>query len=512
MFSNVQKPLFKGKISHHVMILHAGQKESYPWWLPWLFTLSFILITFLPRSIDDTMFMDGVTYAAIARNMSEGIGTFWRPFFAHSFWLPYDNGDYFSGHPPLQFGLQAVLFKIIGDTPAVENIYNALILGGYLVLIVGVWRKLLGPASGYGAFGWLPVLCWYGLVTVWYSIPNNFLDSTMGLFCLASCYFQLIFLKKNVTRKIDGLWPLLAGVCIVLAFLTKGPVGLYPLAFSMIYAFADASYTFQKALRPTLTMLAVIVIGVASIFAHAPAREFMTTYFNGQVVQALLQKREKAGTGWTAHLTLVTELIRNITPHLLALAGLYAVSFAFKWRMLREKYISQNIVLTALVAASGIVPMLVSIKQYPHYLMPALPFVALLFAFLLVQRVAAALVWRTQLTIIVFSVGILACWGATFRKVSSIQPDVHSANAKQLRTLVPVASTIGICHDLYQHADIHANLQRYHQLSLSTQTDTARYVLADSACLPQFDLKRDSVVSLNGGFLLVVRHASPLKK
>ena len=296
------------------MNLIAGKKENYPRWLPWLFTLSFILVTFLPRSIDDTMFMDGVTYAAIARNMSEGIGTFWRPFFAHSFWLPYDNGDYFSGHPPLQFGLQSLLFRLLGDTPAVENIYNLLILAGYIVLIAKSWQKLLGPKNQFRTFGWLPVLCWYAMVIVYYSIPNNFLDSTMGLFCLASCYCQLIFLKKDRAGKSSDLWPLLAGICVVMGFLTKGPVGLYPLAFPAIFAVSMPHLPLSKAFRPTIIMLVVVAVSIAGVLAYAPAREFMATYFNGQVVQALLQKREKAGTGWAAHFTLLADFYAAFIP------------------------------------------------------------------------------------------------------------------------------------------------------------------------------------------------------
>lgn len=506
MFHQAQNPLFSDRISLRIMILSSGKKEAYASLLPWLFTLSFILITFLPRSVDDTMFMDGVTYAAIARNMSEGIGSFWQPFFGHSFWLPYDNGPFFSGHPPLQFGLQAILFRIFGDTPAVENGYNLLILTGYMLLIVKIWQKMLDPASPFRAFGWLPVLCWYTVGIVYYSIPNNFLDSTMGLFCLASCYFQLVYLKEVPVQKHRALWPLLAGICIVLAFLTKGPVGLYPLAFAAIYTVSIPTYGLSKAFPPIAIMLGVIALGIMGILAYAPAREFMATYFNGQVVQALLQKREKAGTGWAAHFTLVSELLRNLLPHLIACTLLYGLSFGFKWRISRDKAISENVLLTALVAASGIVPMLVSIKQYPHYLLPALPFVALLFAFLLVQRIAFIMAHKKQLITIALSIGVLICWGATFRKLATLPPDVHSDNAKQLRTLVPSASTIGICHDLFQRADIHANFQRYHHLSLSTGIDSLKYVLADSACLSQFDLKHDSIVPLHGGYLLVVQN------
>ena len=188
---------------------------------------------------------------------------------------------------------------------------------------------------------------------------------------------------------------------------------------------------------------------------------------------------------------------------------MYGLSYGLKWTISRERAVSENIRLTALVAAAGIVPMLVSIKQYPHYLLPALPFVAFLIALLLVQRVSFAIRLNKQLTIIALGIGTSLCWGATIRKVAAIRPDVHASNAKQLRTLVPSASTIGICHDLFQHADIHANFQRYHHLSLTTDIDSARYVFADSACLPQFDKNLDSVVTLNDGYFLVIRSAAP---
>ncbi len=491
--------------------LSTSKSDKHLHWLPWLFTLSFILITFLPRSVDDTMFMDGVTYAAISRNMSEGIGSFWRPFFAHSFWLPYDNAAFFSGHPPLQFGLQALLFKLMGDTPTVENLYNLLVLIGHILMIVQLWRKLLGPDSEYLALGWLPVLCWYGMVTVWYSIPNNFLDSTMGLFCLVSCYCQLAFMKEEKLSVRSFLWPFLAGVAVLLAFLTKGPVGLYPLAFSVIYAIFYPFGNFQKAWKATGIMAITLATGFAVLLASASAREFMATYLNGQVLLALMQKRERTGTGWAAHFTLVTELVRNLYPHFFALAAAYVLSFCLKLKVTHDNAISKNSRLIALVAFSGIAPMLVSVKQYPHYLLPALPFVALLFALLLAQRTHGLMFLKRQITIALLCLGTLGCWVATAKKLTSIQPDVMVANAKRLTSLVPKASTIGICHDLFQHADIHANFQRYHHLSLTTQIDSARYVFADSACLPQFDLRRDSLVPLTGQYFLVIRKRSPAK-
>lgn len=486
------------------MNLNAAGIDRYMKFLPWLFTISFILITFLPRSLDDTMFMDGVTYAAISRNMSLGIGSFWRPFFAHSFWLPYDNHGFFSGHPPLQFGLQAILFRMLGDTTAVEIIYNLLILIGYLAVITALWRKLLSGYPRYASFTWLPVLCWYGMVIVYYGIPNNFLDSTMGLFCLLSCYFQLCFLRLKRITGTSFVWPFAAGICIFLAFLTKGPVGLYPFAFTVLYAISFETKPFSNSLKATMVMVFVFVGILSAILAYQPARNFLSTYFNGQVVQALLQKREKTGTGLAAHLTLLVELGRNLYPHIIALAGLYLLSKMLKLNAPLSAPFAKMSLFAFLIAFSGIAPMLISVKQYPHYLLPALPFVGMFFGFLMVEKMAALVAAQKRSTVLLLTVACLASWVLTAARLAKNKPDVMVQNAREMTHLVPRGSTIGICHDLYQYADIHANFQRYHQLSL-TESDTAAYVFADSSCLPQFDRTRDSIIPMHGKYLLIIR-------
>ncbi|MCF0043677.1 ArnT family glycosyltransferase [Dyadobacter fanqingshengii] len=476
-------------------------------YLPWIFTISFILITFLPRSLDDTMFMDGLAYASIARNMALGIGSFWQPFFAKSFWLPYDNGPFFFGHPPLQFGMQSILFRVIGDSTAVENIYNFLVLVVSIILIVKFWQKLFEETPDLAKYTWLPVLCWYATVTVYYSIPNNFLDSTMSIFCLLSCYFQLRFLKsKSFGTPKKYIFPVLAGICIVLACLTKGPVGLYPLAFAMIYVVVYDHAMFGIGVKITALVFGTFAVTMGLILLYQPAFVFLKTYFNGQVVQALLQKREKAGEGLAGHFYLVKELLRNVYPHLAMLVGIYLISSSHNIKTALGKKTIRICQLTLLVAGSAIVPMLVSIKQYPHYLLPSLPFVAIFFAALFVEKVHALTLLNTKMAVAGFSIAVVCCWTFTIIKLRNMEHNEMAANAKEIKHYVARASTIGICQNLYHEADIHTYLQRYHFLSLTTKTENAKYVLADANCLPSFDLKKDKVVPLEDHYFLVIRN------
>ena len=70
---------------------------------------AFAVLT-IPRMAQTGMFLDGVTYAAIARNLSEEIGTFWFPSYT-SILLPM-----FHDHPPLALACRGLLSRSSGTT------------------------------------------------------------------------------------------------------------------------------------------------------------------------------------------------------------------------------------------------------------------------------------------------------------------------------------------------------------------------------------------------------------
>jgi len=86
------------------------------------------------------MFVDGLTYAAISRNLAQGIGTFWAPSYTTTLY------PQFFDHPPLGFGLQVVAFAIFGDHLLVERAYSLAMGGVTAMLMMAIWRK-----HGWGA-------------------------------------------------------------------------------------------------------------------------------------------------------------------------------------------------------------------------------------------------------------------------------------------------------------------------------------------------------------------------
>src|ERR1700730_398988 len=74
-----------------------------------LFTLAVFAAATVPRLMHRGMFVDGVTYASIARTLAEGRGRFWAPFYTSTIY------PQFHEHLPLGFWLQSLWFRVLGD-------------------------------------------------------------------------------------------------------------------------------------------------------------------------------------------------------------------------------------------------------------------------------------------------------------------------------------------------------------------------------------------------------------
>ena len=62
-----------------------------------LLVVSVYCLLVLPRLLSYGMFVDGIVYASIARNMAENYGSFWQPYYTATV------APVFSDQPPLGF-------------------------------------------------------------------------------------------------------------------------------------------------------------------------------------------------------------------------------------------------------------------------------------------------------------------------------------------------------------------------------------------------------------------------
>jgi 4-amino-4-deoxy-L-arabinose transferase-like glycosyltransferase len=67
----------------------------------------------LPRLAKKGLFGDGLLYASMSRNMAEGRGSIWQPYFSSSYWIEGVPSTYYE-NPPLMIWVQSWFFRLIG--------------------------------------------------------------------------------------------------------------------------------------------------------------------------------------------------------------------------------------------------------------------------------------------------------------------------------------------------------------------------------------------------------------
>ena len=374
-------------------------------------------------------------------------------------------------------GLESLLFRLLGDTTAVENIYNTIILAVIILLIVLIWKKLFENNNRIKALAWLPVLYWYALRVVWWSVPNNLLDTTMAVFCLLACYFQL---QAFSSAKLGNWYWVLSGTMVVLACLVKGPVGLYPLALPVMYVIAFGKDKLRTAILGLSITITTFLVFLGAVLLYEPANYFLTNYFQGQVVLALLQKREKVRGDWTAHIYLLKVLMLNTIPHLVIFGSLYAIGIYGKLETRISTTTKKIFLLTLLIAISGIFPMLISVKQGDYYLMPALPFVGLLFAALTVEMLLSVVTRFSSIPGILFPALSVVCCIAMGYKLLRPEKDYMFETSRKIAAYVPDNSTLFLPKEIFVLSEIHAPFQRYNRLSMTSDLNKTKYLFFDN--------------------------------
>lgn len=339
------------------------KNNLYPFYLS---VFGIILIIISPSLLSDGMFLDGLLYAVISKNLANGIGDFWH---LH---LTKTLSPIFFEHPPLAFGLQSLFFKILGDSIFVEKLYSFLTYVVTGIIIVKIWKKLIVNNSNQTA--WLPLLLWITIPLVFWAIPNNMLENTMMIFTSLSVLF---ILKSFENRRF--LYLFLAGLSLFGAFLCKGFVGLF--TFSFIFwifiikrninfkrFFIDTSVLFFSALLPLIVLYFAVPESIDNILA----------YINKQVVGSV-QNVQTVETRFFILIRLFLELIPMFLLIILPVAFTFKVKFSnsnIKWFWV-----------FLLLGLSGVIPIMISMKQRGFYILATFPLFSIAFALLIVERV-----------------------------------------------------------------------------------------------------------------------------
>lgn len=331
----------------------------------WLLLIGLFLILVSKSLLTEGMFFDGVTYASISRNMAEGQGTFWNPHYTLTLYPE------FRQHPPLALGMEALFFKALGDHWWVEKAYSVLmfLLSGLFIALI--WKRTTNNLC----WAWLPLLFWLVMPLVTWSATSNLLENTMSVFVLLSVFLMIVSYQRN-----HKIWLLLSAFTLLLAFLSKGFTGLFPLVFPVLYCAFDPKRRWIQGPIDTFLLMVTLSLLSGVMFLVFPASfAYLKDYFNLQVIGGGLHE-----VTTTSRFYIVFALLQQLAiPCVLALVLVICKtkskvnSKVFEFPP--DKAWFYGFLILGLL---GVLPIMVSVKQRDFYMLAALPFFALAFGHL----------------------------------------------------------------------------------------------------------------------------------
>ena len=163
--------------------------------IPYIFVCALFFVMVSGELLTRGMFMDGLIYSSVAKNLSQGVGSFWHLTYTATHFV-----DFYE-HPPLMIFLLGLWFKIFGTSMLAAKGYALLIAGLNAVMVVAVWCRLGFKRET----GWLPLLLMLLIPIVPQSVCDNYLECTMSVFVLIAVWC-LLYERGCLYLVASALW------------------------------------------------------------------------------------------------------------------------------------------------------------------------------------------------------------------------------------------------------------------------------------------------------------------
>lgn len=435
----------------------------------WILTFSAALLLVVSQLIQDGMFMDGMLYVSVSKNLANGIGTFWNPHFSKT------SMSSFHEQPPLYFGLLAVFYKIIGTSMYIERIFCFLtfFITGYF--IKKIWAVVYMTESKNKLQSWLPILIWITIPVCFWSYANNVEETLMGVFTIISVYF----ISKALVEKKQLLLNLaLAGFFIFLASLTKGPQGLFPIASAGLFWLVNfKKYSFKRCVLHT-ALLAVIPTVIYSILITSPIiYNSFEMYFTKRFVPTF----NNIGATTKNHFEILFRLLEELTPALLFTGILLFFSKSIK--QVRNTNLNISIWF-ALIGLSGSLPLMITLEQRRFYLTTSLPFFAIAISVINTNTISTLInkINRNRkrfrileiISILIFLSSIIY----TITRIGNYKRDKELlADVYLMNKIIPYGEIISCTDNMWNEWSIYTYFNRYNYVSIESISNKQHHFL-----------------------------------
>lgn len=296
----------------------------------------------IPALLNPYMFFDGLTYAAIARNLTEDGGSWFQLHYSESL-IP----DFY-GHPPLWIWIEALYFRFVGDFPIVEKSCSVFVFGLGMFLL----GKCVKPGNYWMSLIPLTVtLCWW--------IPGqNLLEIPMTV-CLTGMAALLMNTSTPFSARMLGLQSLL----MIAALGFKGPVALF-----ILVAFPLFGWLYNKNWKHGL-LFASGIVSLTSCFytllylLSDEAAFYMREYFTAQALNSAFEVATAKHRFYVLERLVLESLPLIFGAILLYIRAIPTLRNTIPWRKISFWFI---------LGLCGILPFCLILKQSAFYIFPGL--------------------------------------------------------------------------------------------------------------------------------------------
>ncbi|MDS7594960.1 glycosyltransferase family 39 protein [Agrobacterium tumefaciens] len=434
------------------------------------------------------MFFDGGIYAVLARNLAEGRGSAWSPYFSEALF------PVFAEHPPLMFWLQAIGFAVFGDSVAVEKGFSLLIFVIAAALLLQIWVRLnKQDTMVQRAF---PIALMLTLIAgrVNWGFANGLLDNLLAVFTATAVLVLVIAYDRPAPMLCGKRLALVAaaGLAICLSLMTKGLVGLFPLATPAIYWLVFRRPAFLTMVFDTLIILLVIALFAALLYSFDASREAVQRYATAQLFSSLSGARGHYGGGLYTF-----RKILGINGYSLAVVAIAALA---AWRLGLGKSESEmrrlrlkRAAFLVIVGLSASLPIGLSPRVSNFYFNTSLLFYSAGFAILAtpvimdglsrlrerdakILRFGSLFILAASIAAVALNIGRLGNDARTIEQATAIEAFVCADK-------VDCRPSISACEEAWQDWALHTYMQRFYKVSIAKIADVqAEFVIADKKC------------------------------
>lgn len=347
-----------------------------------LLTASLFIVLLIIPSVQYGMFLDGITYAAIAKNLANNMGTLWAPYWTQT-------GSIFYEHPPLAIYLESLFFRILGQSFWVEKVYSLTAAIINIIATLLIWKNMT-KTKMFSYQIWIPLLLWLLVPINAWCYKNNLLE------CTATCFSTLAFLclltAQNQKYIIKIALISLASSLIFLGFVSNGPASLFPLVTPIIYYLVYKS-GFRIAVLQTVFLILLLLCSFIALFMISPAAlHNIKAYLLTQLMPAVTGNRSPIYTAWK-HLHIFIMILQITWPILLlSFMVIYLQHYQNSQKNLtssksdcrnyhyqfliffKNQLKNKTFIFYLLIGLSASLPIGISHKQTNYYLLQACPF------------------------------------------------------------------------------------------------------------------------------------------